>query len=78
MAHRGHDSRGWLLSGRPPAIPGRFAAHQPGTRWEVFACGPDPEAHIAVVRRFADAGFDHLALVNAGPDMDGFFDFFER
>jgi len=44
----------------------------------VFACGPDPEAHIAVVRRFADAGFDHLALVNAGPDMDGFFDFFER
>ncbi len=25
---------------------------------------------------FVDAGYDRLALVNAGPDPDGFFDFF--
>jgi G6PDH family F420-dependent oxidoreductase len=43
---------------------------------EVFACGPDAERHLEVARQFADAGFDHLALVNAGPDSDGFFDFF--
>ena len=43
---------------------------------EVFACGPDPERHLEVARQFAGAGFDHLALVNAGPDQDGFFDFF--
>jgi hypothetical protein len=29
-----------------------------------------------VARQFVDAGFDHLALINAGPDMDGFFEFF--
>ncbi len=43
---------------------------------EVFACGPDPERHLAVAKQFAGAGFDHLALVNAGPDPDGFFGFF--
>ena len=41
-----------------------------------FACGPDAEQHLAVTQQFVDAGFDHLALVNAGPDPDGFFDFF--
>jgi G6PDH family F420-dependent oxidoreductase len=43
---------------------------------ETFACGPDVERHVEVTKQFADAGFDHLALVNAGPDPDGFFSFF--
>ncbi|RZT83449.1 G6PDH family F420-dependent oxidoreductase [Pseudonocardia sediminis] len=43
---------------------------------EVFGAGPDVETHMTVVRQFADAGYDRLALINAGPDMDGFFDFF--
>ncbi len=43
-----------------------------------FAIGPDPEVHVAAVRRYVDAGFDHIALVNSGPDPDGFLDFFER
>ncbi len=41
-----------------------------------FACGPDVEQHLTVAQQFVDAGFDHLALINAGPDPDGFFDFF--
>ncbi|GAA2456332.1 LLM class F420-dependent oxidoreductase [Actinomadura vinacea] len=41
-----------------------------------FGCGPDPVRHLEVVRRFTDAGFDHLTLMNAGPDVDGFFDFY--
>jgi G6PDH family F420-dependent oxidoreductase len=41
-----------------------------------FGCGPEPQRHIAVAQQFVDAGFDHLALVNAGPDPDGFFEFF--
>jgi G6PDH family F420-dependent oxidoreductase len=45
---------------------------------ESVACGPDPRRHLEVARQFADAGFDHLALLNAGPDPDGFFDFFAR
>ena len=45
---------------------------------EVFGIGPDAGKHLAVAQQFVDAGFDHLALINAGPDPDGFFDFFER
>jgi G6PDH family F420-dependent oxidoreductase len=43
---------------------------------EAFGCGPDAARHLEVARQFADIGFDHLALMNAGPDVDGFFDFF--
>ncbi|SFD45363.1 TIGR03557 family F420-dependent LLM class oxidoreductase [Streptomyces aidingensis] len=45
---------------------------------KAFACGPDPERHLAAVLPYAEAGFDRLALMNAGPDPDGFFEFFER
>ncbi len=41
-----------------------------------FVLGPDVETHVATVREFADADYDRLALINAGPDPDGFFDFF--
>ena len=41
-----------------------------------FACGPDVERHVEVVTQFTDAGFDRIALLNAGPDPDGFIDFF--
>jgi G6PDH family F420-dependent oxidoreductase len=43
---------------------------------DAFACGPDPKRHLAVARQFAEAGFDHLVAMNAGPDPDGFTDFF--
>ncbi len=43
---------------------------------ETFACGPDVERHLEVARDFVEAGFDHLALINAGPDVDGFFRFY--
>ncbi|QWF86068.1 hypothetical protein [Amycolatopsis sp. CA-230715] len=45
---------------------------------EAFGCGPDPRAHLDVAERFAEAGFDRLALINAGPDPEGFFTFFEN
>ena len=44
---------------------------------DVFGYGPDPQRHLEVVAQFVDAGFDHLALINAGPDPEGFFTFFE-
>lgn len=43
---------------------------------EAFACGPDVDRHVEMARRFADAGYDHLVLMNAGPDPDGFMRFF--
>jgi G6PDH family F420-dependent oxidoreductase len=41
-----------------------------------FACGPDVERHVQVAQHYVDAGFDHLVTMNAGPDPDGFIDFF--
>ncbi|MBQ1074378.1 TIGR03557 family F420-dependent LLM class oxidoreductase [Micromonospora sp. C31] len=43
---------------------------------ELFSVGPDPEAHVAAVRSYVEAGYDHVVLQNAGPDPDGFLDFF--
>jgi hypothetical protein len=43
-----------------------------------FACGPGLKRHLQVTQRFVDAGFDHLVTMNAGPDPDGFIDFFAR
>ena len=43
-----------------------------------FACGPDPARYVEVAQPFVDAGFDRLALLNAGPDPDGFIDFYQR
>jgi coenzyme F420-dependent glucose-6-phosphate dehydrogenase len=45
---------------------------------EVVACGPDPELHLEFLRRFADAGYDHLFVHQVGPDQEGYLDFFER
>jgi G6PDH family F420-dependent oxidoreductase len=45
---------------------------------ELVPCGPDPERHAAAIRRFADAGYDRIALVQAGDDQVGFMRFFER
>ncbi|KAA6430527.1 TIGR03557 family F420-dependent LLM class oxidoreductase [Agrococcus sediminis] len=43
---------------------------------DAFACGPDVERHVEAFGEFADAGFDHLALMDGGPDPDAFFAFF--
>jgi G6PDH family F420-dependent oxidoreductase len=38
-----------------------------------FACGPDPERHIAAARQYLDAGIDELYVQQIGPDQDAFF-----
>ncbi|NJP30891.1 TIGR03557 family F420-dependent LLM class oxidoreductase [Micromonospora thermarum] len=43
---------------------------------ELFAIGPDPAVHVEAVRRYVEAGYDHIVLQNSGPDPDGFLDFF--
>ncbi|MFI5707070.1 TIGR03557 family F420-dependent LLM class oxidoreductase [Kribbella sp. NPDC051620] len=45
---------------------------------EQFGCGPEVSRHLEIAKQFADAGYDQLALINAGPDPDGFFDFFSK
>jgi len=45
---------------------------------ESVVCGPDPAKHIAEVRKYAEAGFDHIYVHQVGPDQEGFLDFYRR
>lgn len=45
---------------------------------ESIVCGPDPERHIAKLREYVDAGFDHVYVHQVGPDQEGFLRFYER
>ncbi len=45
---------------------------------QVIICGPDSERHIAGVKEFVDAGFDHVYVHQIGTDQEGFFRFYEQ
>ncbi len=45
---------------------------------ESVVCGPDPERHLAKLREYVDAGFDHVYVHQVGPDQEGFLRFYER
>jgi len=70
---------GWKVMSELPNPVNFAAATTTVTEQDVaerFACGPDPARHLAVADQFLDAGFDRLALLNAGPDPDAFLEFF--
>ncbi|WP_109530384.1 MULTISPECIES: TIGR03557 family F420-dependent LLM class oxidoreductase [Nocardia] len=70
---------GWKVMSELPN-PVNFAAAAATVREEDirdhFTCGTDPAEYIRAVRTYADAGYDHLVLQNAGPDPDGFLEFY--
>lgn len=41
-------------------------------------CGPDPERHIARIRQYIEADYDHVYIHQIGPDQEGFFQFYQR
>jgi coenzyme F420-dependent glucose-6-phosphate dehydrogenase len=45
---------------------------------EQITCGPDVEKHVKALRKYIDAGYDHVYVHQIGPEQDGFFDFYER
>ncbi len=72
---------GWKVQADLPNVAGYDAATAlvtPDHMRDEFACGRDVERFVEVTREFVDAGFDRVALVNAGTDVDGFFDFFAQ
>ena len=82
IAHRYHR---WSLAGGPvmPELPdpGTFAAASshisPDEVAEEVSLGPSPEPHLKAIRKYIEAGFDHLVLTQIGPDQDLFFEFFK-
>ncbi|MFC6013334.1 TIGR03557 family F420-dependent LLM class oxidoreductase [Nocardia lasii] len=71
---------GWKVMSELPN-PANFAAASTTVReadmLESFVCGSDPQPYVEAVRAAVDAGFDHIVLMNAGPDTDAFLDFFD-
>ncbi len=45
---------------------------------EEVICGPDARRHLDEIKKFVDAGFDHVYVHQIGPDQEGFFRFYER
>jgi Luciferase-like monooxygenase len=45
---------------------------------EAIVCGPDPENHIAKIRKMTKAGADHVFVHQVGKDQEGFFRFYEH
>jgi G6PDH family F420-dependent oxidoreductase len=45
---------------------------------ESVTCGPDPERHLAAIRTYARAGYDHICVHQVGNDQKGFFEFYAR
>lgn len=43
---------------------------------EQVPCGPELGAHVDAVRAYEQAGYDRIAIMNLGPDPDGFIEFF--
>lgn len=72
---------GWKVMSELPN-PVNFEAATTTVRLEditaKFACGPDPARYEEAVQPYLDAGFDRLVMQNAGPDPDGFIDFYSR
>jgi G6PDH family F420-dependent oxidoreductase len=61
----------------PASFEGAVASVRPEDVAEKVACGPDPEKHVASIKKYVDAGFDHLVLVGVGPDQEGFMRFWK-
>jgi coenzyme F420-dependent glucose-6-phosphate dehydrogenase len=43
---------------------------------ESVICGPDPDRHLAAIRTYAKAGYDHVCIHQVGSDQKSFFDFY--
>jgi G6PDH family F420-dependent oxidoreductase len=73
---------GWKTMAELPG-PAHFAAAAGAVREEDVAkqipCGPDLAAHVDAVRRFVDAGFTHVAVVQIGGEyQEAFFGWAEK
>jgi len=45
---------------------------------ESIVCGPDPEKHIAQIRKYRDAGIECVYVHQVGPDQEGMIRFYAR
>jgi G6PDH family F420-dependent oxidoreductase len=69
---------GWPVQAELPN-PSNFEAASQTVRPEdvtkTVAVGPDPQRHLDAIREWVDAGFDHVCIVQVGPDQEGYLRF---
>jgi G6PDH family F420-dependent oxidoreductase len=81
-----HQTTRWAVTGwkvmselpNPVNFEAASETVRPADIREKFAVGPDPRPYVEAVRGYTEAGYDHVVLMNAGPDPDGFLDFFTK
>jgi G6PDH family F420-dependent oxidoreductase len=72
---------GWKVNAELPGTAAFEAASQfvrPEDVAESIPCGDDVEVHVKAVRKFVDAGFTHVALVQVGREQDEFVDWAQQ
>ena len=40
--------------------------------------GPDPAPYVEAIRSYLDAGFEHIAIIPVGDEVEATLDFWER
>ena len=71
----------WSVNSELPHVAGFEAATKyitPDDLADKIPAGPDPEAHLAAIAKYRDAGFDHIVLTGIGDDQAGFTRFFQE
>lgn len=71
---------GWPVMAELPDVEGFAAASRnvsPEAVAHSISCGPSTERHIEAIERYVNAGFDHIILVQVGPEQERFIDFFK-
>jgi G6PDH family F420-dependent oxidoreductase len=71
----------WSVNSEVPSVEGFEAACKyvrPEDLAGAIPAGPDPEPYVESVRKYVEAGFDHVALTGVGPDQKGFIAFFKE
>ena len=72
---------GWPVMAELPDTEGFAAASKhvsPEAVSQSVSCGPSPERHLDAIHRYVRAGYDHIILVQVGPQQNEFIEFYER
>jgi hypothetical protein len=72
---------GWPVNSELRDVDGFEAASQyvrPEDLAPLVAAGPDVDAHLTVIKRYIDAGFDRVVLTCPGQEQARFIKFFEK
>jgi G6PDH family F420-dependent oxidoreductase len=75
------SATGWPVLAELPDTDGFAAASKhvtPQTLAQLVSCGPSTEHHLQAIDRYVQAGYEHIILVQIGPEQEAFMEFFER